>query len=86
MSTDIPPELDDQKAMIGRSVPISDPKIIAEFRAGERRELAWRWSQVPPLLRSLFPLILNTEGVAVFDGRTVRLDPELGLVIEKEEV
>ncbi|MCG8346393.1 MAG: CRISPR-associated helicase Cas3', partial [Chloroflexales bacterium] len=86
LSADIPPELDDQKAMIGRSVPVSDPKIIAEFRAGERRELAWRWSQTPSLLRSLFPLVLNTKGVAVFDGRTVRLDLELGLVIEKEEV
>ncbi len=88
LSPDIPPDLDEQKALIGRSIPISDPKIIAEFRAGERRDLRWPWpaSEIPRVLRSSFPLLLDAASTAMFDRRIVHLDPELGLVIEKEEV
>lgn len=88
LSPDIPPDLADQKALIGRSIPISDPKIIAEFRASERRDLRWPWPtrEVPRLLRSLFPLLLDAANTAMFDRRAIHLDSELGLVIEKEEV
>lgn len=87
-----PPQLDDryglsQKELVARGIPISDPKIIAAYRDEQRlRTLRWPWPDLPPLLRSLHPLILDRAGTAVLDRRLVRLDPELGLVIEKEEL
>jgi CRISPR-associated endonuclease/helicase Cas3 len=89
LSPDTPPEWDEQRALIERSISISDPRIMAEFRAEQRRELRWPWParQVPRLLRSLFPLLLDpTTHTARFAAGTLRLDQELGLLIEKEDV
>lgn len=88
LSPDVPPDLDDQRALIGRSVGISDPRIIAEFRAGTHPDRRWPWptSEMPSLLRSLFPLVLDAQHTAMCDRRRIYLDTELGLVIEKEDV
>ncbi|HWQ11344.1 MAG TPA: CRISPR-associated helicase Cas3' [Roseiflexaceae bacterium] len=84
---DAPRDLGQQREIIRRSLSISDPRIIAAFRNEDRpRDMRWPWGEIPPLLRSLYPLVLNTSGAAEFDKRTVRLDKELGLVIEKEEL
>ncbi len=87
-SPDVPPDLDGQRDLISRSVGISDPRIIAEFRAGTHPDWRWPWpaSEVPSLLRSLFPLVLNAQDTAMCDRRRIYLDTELGLLIEKENV
>jgi CRISPR-associated endonuclease/helicase Cas3 len=88
LSADIPPRTtDDLNAVLRRAVPISDPGIIAAVREGQIADMRWPWPdrQVPRLLRFQVPLILNQQQTAVIAGRTLRLDPELGLVIEKEE-
>lgn len=86
LSRDVPPwrasELQD---VIKHSLPISTPAIIEELRAGKRPECQWPWGDVPPVLRSLFPLVLSAEGTAEFERHRVRLDRELGLVIEKKK-
>jgi CRISPR-associated endonuclease/helicase Cas3 len=91
LDPDVPPPLDSpsatsQKDLLARSVPISDPRIIAAFRdEGRARELRWPWGDLPLLLRSVHPLLLDRNHTASIDGRRMRLDPELGLVIDKEE-
>ena len=40
----------------------------------------------PALLRYVYPLYLDTQGRGRLDNRTIHLDKELGLVIEKEQV
>lgn len=87
LSADIPPMYEELKALLQRSLPISDPTIIAEFRDEQRQDVRWPWGQVPLLLRSLFPLVLDpTTRATRFDKRTVYLDDDLGLVIEKERI
>jgi CRISPR-associated endonuclease/helicase Cas3 len=84
LSADIPPHTANElKAVLERSIPISDRRLIAAFRAGELTDMLWPWPerQVPRLLRSRFPLLLDEQHTAVIAGRTLRLDPELGLVI-----
>lgn len=90
LSPDHPPLLDSsrgvsQKDLLARAVPISDRRIIAAFR-DERapRERCWPWKEVPPLLRSLYPLRLDRTHSANVAGRSVKLDTHLGLIIEKE--
>jgi CRISPR-associated endonuclease/helicase Cas3 len=87
LSRDIPPDLDHQKEILARAVPISDRRIIAAYRDEQRvRELRWPWPEreIPALLRSIAPLPLDRAHTAhCFEGRSVRLDAELGLVIEK---
>lgn len=85
ISRDIPPGMDLQKEIIAHAVPISDRRIIAAYRdEGRARELRWPWGEIPPLLRSLYPLPLDrTHTACCFDDRSARLDAELGLVIEK---
>lgn len=88
LSSDIPPRRANEiKHVLSHSVSISNPEIIEEFRKSNRRELRWPWGEreIPPLLRSIFPLVLDAHGTAVFDKRTVRLDAELGLIIEKKK-
>jgi hypothetical protein len=90
LSADLPPRSTEElRSILSRSVPISDPRIIAAFRSDDRPdEMQWPWpeSEMPPLLRSLFPLVLDAHHTAVIDNRVLRLDAELGLVIEKENV
>lgn len=86
ISPDVPPDLDQVKEFIERSVPISDKRIIKVYRDENRaRALRWPWNerQIPALLRSLYPLPLDQSHTRIFDDRVVRLDTELGLVIEK---
>lgn len=90
ISRDIPPDLDLQKEILAYAVPISDRRIIAAYRDERRaRELSWPWGEreIPTLLRSLYPLPLDrTHTAHCFDGRNVRLDSELGLVVEKLKI
>jgi CRISPR-associated endonuclease/helicase Cas3 len=86
---DITPDLDRQKELLARAVPVSDRRVIAAYRDERRpRELRWPWPErgMPPLLRSLQPLPLDrsTHSLTI-EGRTLRLDPDLGLVIEKAD-
>ncbi len=87
LSRDVPPHTPEElKAVLMCAISISYHDIIQALRAETQREHRWPWPQreVPQLLRSLVPLILDsTTATAVFDKRTVRLDPDLGLVIEK---
>ncbi len=74
-----------QKDLLARAIPISDRRIIAAYRDEQRpRTLHWPWPDTPALLRSLYPLPLDAQHQAIFDGRLVTLDPDLGLIIEKE--
>jgi CRISPR-associated endonuclease/helicase Cas3 len=88
LSLDIPPDTNDElREILKRSVPISDPRIIAAFREEERQDMRWPWGEVPAPLRFLFPLVLDPMTRATrFDNRTVYLDDDLGLVIEKENL
>jgi CRISPR-associated endonuclease/helicase Cas3 len=80
------PSFDDQRDMLRRTVPISDPAIIKQYRDEGRRELRWPWGEPPALLRYIYPLYLDAQGRGRLDNRTIHLDKELGLVIEKEQV
>lgn len=87
LSADTRPDLEQQKDLLNHAVPISDRRIIAAYR-DERRErgLRWPWPEreIPALVRSLHPLRLDRHThSATIAGRTLRLDPNLGLVIEK---
>ncbi len=83
--TDAEPTLEQQKALIEHAVPVSDRQIIAAYRDERRaRALQWPWRKAPALLRSLHPLPLDPgTHTAVMKGRRLRLDTNLGLVIEK---
>lgn len=79
------PSLDFQRDMLRRVVPLSDPAIIRLYRE-DRQELRWSWGKPPALLRFIAPLYLDCEGRGRLDDRVMRLDQELGLVIEKEQL
>jgi CRISPR-associated endonuclease/helicase Cas3 len=84
ISPDIPPRHTDINAYLARTIPVSDPRIVAWFRDERACTMRWAWGSVPPLLRYVYPLILDTNGVTTIDKRRVTLDLNLGLVIEKE--
>jgi CRISPR-associated endonuclease/helicase Cas3 len=85
ISTDAEPTLEQQKALIEHAVPVSDRQVIATYRDERRaRELQWPWRKAPALLRALHPLLLDPQThTATLNGRRLRLDADLGLVIEK---
>jgi CRISPR-associated endonuclease/helicase Cas3 len=85
LSSDTTPDLDLQKEILNYAIPISDRRIIAAYRDERRsRDLQWPWRNPPALLRSVYPLPLDHNHTYTFDnGRSVRLDKVLGLVIEK---
>jgi len=80
------PSIDDQRDMLRRAVPLSDPAIIKQYRDEQRRELRWPWGEPPALLRYIYPLYLDPNSSTHLDKRIVHLDKELGLVIEKEQL
>ncbi|MFQ3684404.1 CRISPR-associated helicase Cas3' [Roseiflexus sp.] len=85
--TDVPPTLEQIKDLITSAVPVTDRAVIAIYR-DERRPAAlrWPWSEIPALLRGLHPLPLDrATHSATLNQRRLRLDLELGLVIEKEQ-
>ena len=87
LSPDTPPDLEQLKDLINHAVPVSDRRIIAAYRDERReRKLCWPWPALPAPLRSLHPLLLDrqTQSATIAD-RTLRLDPELGLVIGKAD-
>lgn len=88
LSPDTPPDLDQQKDMLNHAVPISNRRIIAAYRDDRRdRTLRWPWPEreIPALVRSLHPLRLNRHThSATIAGHTLRLDPNLGLVITRD--
>lgn len=72
-----------QQRLLCRSLPISDPRLVAYFRKNDK----WPLPEVPPLLKHTPPLILDSSGRATLkNGVSMHLDPELGLVIAKEIV
>lgn len=83
---DVPPTLEQMKDLLNYAVPVSDRAVIAAYR-DERRPpaLRWRWNEVPAPLRGMHPLPLDpaTHSVTI-NRRRLRLDRELGLVIEKD--
>jgi CRISPR-associated endonuclease/helicase Cas3 len=85
--SDATPTLDQQKDLLSYAVPVSDRRVIAAYRDEQRpRELRWPWPDLPPLLRSLHPLPLDPHTCTVaLNGRALRLDAELGLVLGTAE-
>ncbi|MDW8404834.1 CRISPR-associated helicase Cas3' [Chloroflexus sp.] len=85
--TDVPPTLDQMKDLLTHAVPISDRAIIAAYRDERRpRELRWPWHDIPSPLRSMHPLPLDRQTHSfTINRRRLRLDRDLGLVIEKED-
>ncbi len=83
--TDVPPTLEQIKDLMTHAVPVMDRAIIALYR-DERRpaNLRWPWKDVPTPLRGLHPLPLDrATHSATLNRHRLRLDRELGLVIEK---
>ena len=60
-------------------VTFATPKIDLNSLVHPRTEL-------PPLLKHIPPLIFGPDGRTALSGVALYLDPELGLVIEKEQV
>jgi len=86
--TDVPPTLEQMKDVINVAVPVSDRAVIAAYRDEHRdRALRWTWSAIPAPLRGLHPLPLDVQTHSItLNRRRLRLDNELGLVIEKGDV
>lgn len=82
ISADIRPS--DINEYLSRTLPISDPRIVAWFRDEKRCTMRWRWGTIPPLLRYVYPLLLDSTGTTTIDKRRLTLDPNVGLMIEKE--
>lgn len=68
------------RKLLDRAVTIQDRRVI-EACAGCRAPAGWRKT---PLLRHLHPVEFDHNGNARLGGVTLRLDPELGLIIENE--
>ncbi len=89
LSSDVVPDPEQQKDLLAHAVPLSDRRVIAAYRDERRpRELRWPWPEreLPRLVRSLHPLLLDPQSRrATIADRQLRLDPDLGLVIEKAD-
>lgn len=72
------PKQDEIEALLQRSVSLSDKRVV--YALLEQKSPAL-WDETP-LLRHHRPLYFDAQGVAVVGKRHVRLDPELGIVIE----
>lgn len=70
-----------QRKLLDQSLPISDRRVIAYVR----EHSDWQQKKTPPLLKYTPPLRLDSSGRTRIAGVALRLDPELGLVIEKED-
>ena len=92
LSHDMPPPIQNKYGMLqadilARAIPVSDPRIIAAYRDEHRNPtMRWGWKEIPTLLLSVQPLLLDDQHQAVIDGRRLTLSKTLGLIIEKEEV
>lgn len=84
LSSDVEPDLEELKTIIAHAVPVGDRRVIGAYRDERRdRALKWPWPKPPKLLRSLHPLPLDRHTHSyTLGGRTLRLDRELGLVLE----
>lgn len=85
--TNVPHTLEQMKDLLNYAVPVSDRAVIAAYR-DERRPpaLRWAWNEVPAPLRGVHPLLLDrATHSATINRRRLRLDRELGLVIEKDD-
>lgn len=70
-----------QRTLLDRSLPISDGRVVAYLRdKGD-----WKQKKTPPLLKYTPPLVLDAAGRVKVAGVALRLDADLGLVIEKEQ-
>jgi Cas3 C-terminal domain len=82
-----PYDRDCQLRLLRRSIPVSiqgaRQRLARHLR--EEREQGPRWFRDASLLRWALPLFLDTAGEAHYDDTVVRLDPHLGLVMEKED-
>jgi CRISPR-associated endonuclease/helicase Cas3 len=89
LSKDALPTPDQQRDVLAAAVPVSDRRLIAAYRDEHRPpELRWPWPErgLPALLRGLHPLPLDKTHTARVGGRILRLDPDLGLLIDQEEL
>jgi CRISPR-associated endonuclease/helicase Cas3 len=83
LSSDIPPRTADElKDIFEHSIPISDRRIIAELRDSDHRDRRWPWGDVPLMLRSMVPVVLDMNHQAAIGEQIIYLDTECGLVIE----
>lgn len=71
-----------QRELLDQSLPISDRRVIAYLRDHGN----WQQKKTPPLLKYTPPLVMDAAGRVSVNGVALRLDPELGLVIEKEQM
>jgi CRISPR-associated endonuclease/helicase Cas3 len=73
-----------QRDLLRRALPISDRRVVAYLRDhGTWKALTI--TKTPPLLTYTPPLELDAAGRVAVAGVVMRLDSDLGLVIEKEE-
>lgn len=77
------PPVREAAALLRRSVNISHRGVVHSVLA-HGNPASWRKS---PLLRHCYPLFLDSSGVAQLPNTrmTIRLDPELGIVIDRED-
>ncbi len=78
---DKPPSLPQIEQLLRRSVTISDRRVLYSLL---REEVPAGW-QKSPLLRNLRLVVLSADGGKQIEGHTLRLDPELGVLIDREE-
>lgn len=74
-------DTDTQIALLNRSLTINEPRLIAALS-----KIGWPWRKLPALLKNTHPLTLDASGSAMIAGIPLRLDPLLGLTINKETV
>lgn len=82
-----PYDRDCQFRLLRRSipVPIQEARQRLAHHLREEREQGPRWFRDASLLRWALPLFLDIAGEAHYDDTVLRLDPNLGLVMEKED-
>lgn len=76
-----PEDIATQRTLLARSLPISDRRVVDYFRTNDK----WPLPNIPAMLKYTPPLALDGTGRAVIAGVVLRLDADLGLVIEKEQ-
>ena len=71
-----------QLRLLRRAIRVSNPTLVSTLPACEEPGLSW--FRRTPLLRLHYPLVLD-NGRTQIGNLAIRLDPELGLVIGKED-
>ncbi|GAA5531167.1 CRISPR-associated helicase Cas3' [Herpetosiphon gulosus] len=66
-----------QRDLLNHAIPLSHPAWLLTRLRNQR----WPWKKLPVSIKYLIPLFLHPNGQALIDP-SVRLDPDLGLVID----